>query len=65
VLLPHERGLLTVPLPFGVYFDVLILVLGVVGVVLLYRKRIKGPVLVGIYGLIGLVAYPLLYRGGF
>jgi len=65
VLLPHERGLLTVPLPFGVYFDVLILVLGVIGVALLYKKRIKGPLLVGIYGLIGLVAYPLLYRGGF
>ena len=65
VLLPHERGLLTVPLPFGVYFDVLVLLLGVIGVALLYKKLIKGPVLVGIYGLIGLVAYPLLYRGGF
>jgi chromate transporter len=65
VLLPHERGLLTVPLPFGVYFDVLVLVLGIVGVALLYKKWIKGPVLVGIYGVIGLITYPLLYRGGF
>jgi chromate transporter len=65
VLLPHERGLLTVPLPFGAYFDVLVLLLGVIGLALLYKKRIKGPVLVGIYGLIGLIAYPLLYRGGF
>jgi hypothetical protein len=40
-------------------------VLGIVGVALLYKKWIKGPVLVGIYGVIGLITYPLLYRGGF
>jgi chromate transporter len=65
ILLPHERGLATIPLPLGAQFDLLIFALLVVAVVLLYQKRIKGPLLVGIYGLIGLVAYPLLYRGGF
>jgi chromate transporter len=65
ILLPRDRGLFTLPLPFGVGLDLLVLALLLVAMVLLYRKRIKGPILVGIYGLLGLVAYPLLYRGGF
>jgi chromate transporter len=65
VLFPRDRGLATVPLPFGVGLDLLVLALLLVGVALLYKKRISGPLLVGIYGLLGLIAYPLLYRGGF
>jgi chromate transporter len=65
ILFPRERGLLTVPLPVSGGLDLLVLALLVVGLIVLYRKLIKGPILVGIYGLLGLVAYPLLYRGGF
>jgi chromate transporter len=65
VLLPREAGRATVGLPFGVGLDLFVVALLAVAIVLLFQKRVKGPLLVGIYGLIGLAAYPLLYRGGF
>jgi chromate transporter len=65
ILLPRETGRATVGLPLGIGLDLFILAFLAVAVALLFRKRVKGPLLVGIYGLIGLVAYPLLYRSGF